>query len=85
MPTASPARPGCTTSIRLPAPQAGLISALAQGVIQNNVDWSLIKIGALVGVLVIAADEIAAPLHQVARTSRRWRSAWGSTCRRRAR
>ena len=41
----------------LPAPQAGLISALAQGVIQNNVDWSLIKIGALVGVLVIAADE----------------------------
>ena len=29
----------------LPAPQAGLISALAQGVIQNNVDWSLIQIG----------------------------------------
>ncbi len=42
----------------LPAPQAGLISALAQGVIQNNVDWSLIKIGALIGVFVIAADEI---------------------------
>ena len=42
----------------LPAPQAGLISALAQGVIQNDVDWSLIQIGALVGVLVIAADEL---------------------------
>ena len=41
----------------MPAPQAGLISALAQGVIQNNVDWSLIRIGALIGVLVIAADE----------------------------
>jgi putative OPT family oligopeptide transporter len=41
----------------LPAPQAGLISALAQGVIQNNVDWSLIRIGALIGVGVIAADE----------------------------
>jgi putative OPT family oligopeptide transporter len=41
----------------LPAPQAGLISALAQGVIQHNVDWSLIRIGAFVGVLVIAADE----------------------------
>jgi putative OPT family oligopeptide transporter len=41
----------------LPAPQAGLISALAQGVIQNNVDWSLLRIGAVVGVLVIAADE----------------------------
>jgi putative OPT family oligopeptide transporter len=42
----------------LPAPQAGLISALAQGVIQNNVDWSLIKIGAVIGVFVIAADEL---------------------------
>jgi putative OPT family oligopeptide transporter len=42
----------------LPAPQAGLISALAQGVIQNNVDWSLLRIGALIGVFVIAADEL---------------------------
>ena len=41
----------------LPAPQAGLISALAQGVIQHNVDWSLIGIGALVGVLAIITDE----------------------------
>jgi putative OPT family oligopeptide transporter len=42
----------------LPAPQAGLISALAQGVIQNNVDWSLIEIGGLIGVGVIAADAL---------------------------
>ena len=42
----------------LPAPQAGLISALAQGVIQNNVDWSLIETGALIGVVVIAADAL---------------------------
>jgi putative OPT family oligopeptide transporter len=40
----------------LPAPQAGLISALAQGVIQNNVDWSLIQIGGLIGVVVIIID-----------------------------
>jgi putative OPT family oligopeptide transporter len=40
----------------LPAPQAGLISALAQGVIQNNVDWSLIQIGGLIGVVVIVVD-----------------------------
>jgi putative OPT family oligopeptide transporter len=40
----------------LPAPQAGLISALAQGVIQNNVDWSLIKIGAGIGVVLIFVD-----------------------------
>jgi putative OPT family oligopeptide transporter len=42
----------------LPAPQAGLISALAQGVIQNNVDWSLIKTGMAIGVVVIAADAL---------------------------
>jgi putative OPT family oligopeptide transporter len=40
----------------LPAPQAGLISALAQGVIQNNVDWSLIEIGGVIGVVLIGAD-----------------------------
>ena len=42
----------------LPAPQAGLISALAQGVIQNNVDWSLIQTGGLIGVAVIAVDAL---------------------------
>ncbi len=40
----------------LPAPQAGLISALAQGVIQNNVDWSLIKTGIAIGVVLIFVD-----------------------------
>ena len=44
--TASPAHPARTPSTALAAPQAGLISALAQGVIQNNIDWSLIGIGA---------------------------------------
>ncbi len=42
----------------LPAPQAGLISALAQGVIQNNIDWSLIETGGVIGVAVIAADAL---------------------------
>jgi putative OPT family oligopeptide transporter len=42
----------------LPAPQAGLISALAQGVIQNNVDWSLIETGGLIGVAVILGDAL---------------------------
>ena len=42
----------------LPAPQAGLISALAQGVIQNNVDWSLIQTGGLIGIVIIAADAL---------------------------
>src|SRR5437868_14347632 len=44
----------------LPAPQAGLISSLAQGVIAANIDWSLIRIGALIGAAIIVLDEILA-------------------------
>src|SRR5207248_11070976 len=44
----------------LPAPQAGLISSLAQGVIAANIDWSLIRSGALIGVAIIVLDEILA-------------------------
>ncbi|HYP29110.1 MAG TPA: oligopeptide transporter, OPT family [Blastocatellia bacterium] len=40
----------------LPAPQATLISALAQGVIGGNLEWGMIGIGALVGVGVIVLD-----------------------------
>lgn len=42
----------------LPAPQATLISALAKGVIGGQLDWHLIEIGALVGALVVAIDEL---------------------------
>lgn len=40
----------------LPAPQATLISALAQGVIGGNLQWTMIGIGALVGVGLILLD-----------------------------
>lgn len=40
----------------LPAPQATLISALAQGVIGGNLDWKMIGIGMLVGVGLILLD-----------------------------
>jgi putative OPT family oligopeptide transporter len=49
--------PGAVREHALAAPQAGLISALAQGVIENNIDWGLIKIGAMIGVVAIAVDE----------------------------
>ena len=42
----------------LAAPQAGLISALAQGVLQNNVDWSLIEVGVGIGLAMIVIDEV---------------------------
>lgn len=41
----------------LAAPQATLISALALGVIKGQIDWVLIGIGALIGVLFIGVDE----------------------------
>ncbi|WP_266159875.1 OPT family oligopeptide transporter [Dyella silvatica] len=49
---------GVDPSRALPAPQAALISALAQGVIQGNLDWNLIGIGALIGAVIIALDEV---------------------------
>ncbi|MFT3898169.1 MAG: oligopeptide transporter, OPT family [Thermomonas sp.] len=50
--------PGANPATALPAPQAGLISTLAQGVIQNNIDWSLIEIGAGIGVVLIVLDAV---------------------------
>ncbi len=48
---------GNTVAQPLPAPQATLISALAKGVIGNQIDWHLIGIGAIIGALIVAADE----------------------------
>jgi putative OPT family oligopeptide transporter len=42
----------------LPAPQATLISALAQGVIGGSLEWKMLGIGALVGVGLVILDEI---------------------------
>jgi putative OPT family oligopeptide transporter len=41
----------------LPAPQATLISTLAKGVIEGNLDWTLLGIGVLVGVALVIIDE----------------------------
>ena len=50
--------PGVDPARALAAPQAGLISALAQGVIQGNIDWSLIFLGAGIGVALIVLDAL---------------------------
>jgi putative OPT family oligopeptide transporter len=50
--------PGPHREHALPAPQAGLISALAQGVLQKNVDWSLIEVGVGIGAALIVIDEV---------------------------
>ena len=50
--------PGADPSKALPAPQAGLISALAKGVITGNVPWDMIGLGAGIGVAIIILDEL---------------------------
>ena len=42
----------------LAAPQAGLISALAKGVLSGNANWPMLEYGALAGVVLIALDEL---------------------------
>jgi putative OPT family oligopeptide transporter len=42
----------------LPAPQATLISALAKGVLQGDLDWGLIGIGCMIGAGIVAVDEV---------------------------
>ena len=42
----------------LSAPQAQIISTIAQGVLGGSLDWGLIGIGALIGVAVIVVDEL---------------------------
>jgi len=54
---AGAANVGVIAANPLPAPQATLISALAQGVIGGNLDWKMIGVGAIVGLGIIAIDE----------------------------
>ncbi len=59
----------------LPAPQAGLISSLAQGVIAADIDWSLIRMGAYIGIAIIVLDAILATHNEThARSAARGRT-----------
>jgi len=62
---AGAANVGVVSPNPLPAPQATLISALAQGVVGHNLDWRMIGIGALVGVGLILLDTLMGVLHKL--------------------
>jgi putative OPT family oligopeptide transporter len=49
--------PGASATKALAAPQAALISALAKGVLQGDLDWNLLGKGALLGAVLVAVDE----------------------------
>ena len=42
----------------LAAPQAALISAIAQGVLGHNLDWGLVGLGAIIGAAAVVVDEV---------------------------
>src|SRR6476660_7714913 len=42
----------------LAAPQAAIISTIAQGVLGGNLDWGLIRQGAMIGVVAVIVDEV---------------------------
>ena len=52
--------PRLATAVARPlaAPQAGLISALAQGVIQQKLNWLMLGIGAALGGVIVVIDEL---------------------------
>ena len=49
----------------LPAPQATLISALAQGVIGGSLEWKMLTIGGVVGVGLISLDAVLGALKKL--------------------
>ena len=42
----------------LAAPQAALISSIAQGVLGNSLDWNLVGLGVAIGVMVVIVNEL---------------------------
>ena len=51
----------------LPAPQASLISTLAEKVIDHNLDWGLLGLGIAIGAVLIVIDELLARYSRAAR------------------
>lgn len=49
-------RPDMDPSQAMAAPQANLMTTIAQGIFNNNVDWSLIETGIVVGIAIIIID-----------------------------
>jgi putative OPT family oligopeptide transporter len=62
---AGAANVGVVSPNPLPAPQATLITALAQGVVGGNLDWRMIGIGAVVGVGIILLDTVLGAMNKL--------------------
>ncbi|MGI4812666.1 MAG: OPT family oligopeptide transporter [Janthinobacterium lividum] len=51
-------RAGMDVAEALSAPQATLITAIAQGIFTHQLDWSMLSLGALLAVLLIGVDQL---------------------------
>lgn len=51
-------RPGMDPSHALAAPQPAIIAMVASGIFEHNLDWSMISLGAGIGVVLIIADRL---------------------------
>lgn len=51
-------RPNMDPTQALAAPQANLMSTIAQGIFKHNIDWIYIQIGIVVGIIVIVIDKL---------------------------
>lgn len=51
-------RPDMDPTQALAAPQANLMSTIAQGIFKNNIEWVYIQFGALVGLVIIIIDKL---------------------------
>lgn len=51
-------REGMSASTALAAPQANLMATLSQGIFEGGIDWTLIGLGAALGVLIIVVDKL---------------------------
>lgn len=51
-------REGMDTSSALAAPQANLMSTIAQGIFHHNIEWGYMAFGVFVGILMIIIDKI---------------------------
>ncbi|WP_196595950.1 OPT family oligopeptide transporter [Pectinatus frisingensis] len=51
-------RPGMDPSQAMAAPQANLMTTIAQGIFNNNVDWTLIEVGIGIGIAAIIINSL---------------------------
>lgn len=51
--------PGMDPTQMLPAPQSMLMGSIAKGILTHHLDWTMIIVGLVVGVVLVVADELA--------------------------